>query len=262
MMMSTRYGYSYTPKEEAVISSDGFQDVFSFRNWFGTTRNCVQLKRINDGATQFFGYDGDYLDITSIQSWASGSELEIVLWEGQLGILRAERQGLIPGMKLEIVDDKAVAKTTPSDGMVIKNIAHENVKVSSVWTNTGSVHGMVGCYQSSLTRLQFWSYNGQWLLGVNNSYTFAAATAQELTSRQIVTYNSDDINNVTEIHNQNGVSFSNSGNSDRAVFNLGLGMSDSNGFYTSQGEINEVVIYNDNNLISTVEQSLINAFAA
>ncbi len=236
---------------------EGYTAIFSFKKWFGYSGFCVKLKRVSDGAIQDFGFLGDYLDVSAIQNWANGSEVQCLKWYSQIGLMYAAPYGNLQPPKLTIINSEAVISTTLTDGMRINNIAHPNVKVTSAWKNEGTSYNMVGCYNSTLPRLQFTKYNGQWLLGVNTTYVFRSANAQQLIERQIVTYNSDDINGNTSIYNQEGVSFTNVGNPSQTMFILGVGVGDLNGYYSSTGEIYGIVIYHDNDLVSDVEQTFI-----
>ncbi len=239
---------------------EGYMAIFSFRKWFGYSGFCVRLKRVSDDAQQDFGFLGDYLDVGAIQTWANGSELDFLIWYDQLENLVCAPYGFVPPPKFFIENGEAILKTDVGDGMRIGNIPHPNVKVTSAWKNTGTSYNMVGCYNSSLSRLQFTKYNGQWLLGVNTAYVFRSATVLQLLSRQVVTYNSDDINGQTKIYNHEGVSFTNTGNPTVPTFRLGVGIGDLSGYYGSRGEIYGIIIHHDNALVDEVEQAFISEY--
>lgn len=260
MMSAIRYGGTSNSNSSVLTPPVGYTGILSFRNWFNTTKDCVRLKRVSDGALRDFGYKLGYLDTEAITIWAGGSEMNIMIWWTHFGNLKAEQYGNVPTPKLVIRDGKAFVVTSLGDGLVIKNIPHKDVKVTSAWKNTGAAHSMVGCYVSSLKRLQFTKYGSGWLLGVNDTFQIHPASAESLVDTHIVTYNSDDVNGVTKIYDQSGFSLTDSGNPTNTIFDLGVGMSDANGYYVSEGEINEIIIYHSNDLVSTVEQSLINAF--
>lgn len=240
--------------------SNGYTGVFSFRRWGNYQGFCVRLKRLSDNAIQDFGFLGDYLDIPAILLWSNGSALDFIEWYDQIGNLICKPYGTVQPPKLIIDNSQAIFDTSLGNGMRVDGISHENVKVTSAWKNTGTTANMVGCYFSSLTRLQFWKYGAQWLLGVNNSLIFQSTTSQDLIARQVVTYNSDDVNGETKIYNQSGATFTNLGNPTQTTFNLGVGINDTNGGYAGTGEIYEIIIYHDNNLVNDIEQSMVTEF--
>lgn len=256
-MFSARYGI-YRSVNDA-IRNRGFYGVFSFRNYFGTQKNCLRLKRLSDGAQSDFGYKNGYLDIPSIIIWAGSSQLEIVYWYCQLSNLYAQQWTNVPGLTLEIIsNEKALAQSTDINGMYIRNIPYHNVKVTSAWDNEGLL-----CYNSSLPRLQFQKYNNNSrLLGVLNKYSIVPQTEEELTRTQIVTYNSDVDANQTSIRNQYGVSLVETGVRSNTIFHAGICMSDQYGYYKKTGTMHDIVIYHSSNLITEVEQSLITAHNA
>lgn len=238
----------------------GYTAIFSFRRWYGYSGFCIRLKRSSDNAEQDFGFLGDYLDIGAILAWANGSEIRCLRWYSQIGTLFGTPYGTVQPPKLIIVNGEAIIKTVVGDGMRIDNIPHKNVKITSAWKNEGTSYSMVGCYNSTLPRLQFTKYNGVWLLGVNTNFVFRSATAQQLIGRQVVTYNSDDINGQTSIYNQEGASYVNAGNPTQTIFKLGIGVSDLNGYQPATGEIYGIVIYHDSALVDEVEQAFITEY--
>ncbi|OPZ93160.1 MAG: hypothetical protein BWY74_01257 [Firmicutes bacterium ADurb.Bin419] len=74
---------------------NGFSNIecaFSFYNRVtGYSGNCIRLRRSSDNAEQDFGFVNDYLDISSINTWAGGSNLFVRTWYDQAGVSNYEQ---------------------------------------------------------------------------------------------------------------------------------------------------------------------------